>query len=72
MLTQHDMTVTFWHRLQAGASGYCLKDVEPERLYTAVRSVNAGDAWLDATIASRVLKHYSAAAQQSNVAKCCS
>jgi DNA-binding NarL/FixJ family response regulator len=67
MLTQHDNDSDILASLAAGASGYCLKDVEPERLYTAVRSVNAGDAWLDATIASRVLKHYSAESQQSSV-----
>lgn len=60
MLTQHDNDSDILASLAAGASGYCLKDVEPERLYTAVRSVNAGDAWLDATIASRVLRHYTA------------
>jgi DNA-binding NarL/FixJ family response regulator len=58
MLTQHDNDRDIMASLAAGASGYCLKDVEPERLYTAIRSVNAGDAWLDATIAGRVLRHY--------------
>ena len=56
MLTQHDNDSDILASLAAGASGYCLKDVEPERLYTAIRSVNAGDAWLDASIAARVLK----------------
>lgn len=59
MLTQHDNDGDILASLSAGASGYCLKDVAPDRLYTAIRSVNAGDAWLDASIASRVLKHYS-------------
>lgn len=59
MLTQHDNDRDILASLAAGASGYCLKDVAPDRLYTAIRSVNAGDAWLDASIASRVLKHYS-------------
>lgn len=63
MLTQHDNDSDILASLTAGASGYCLKDVEPERLYTAIRSVNAGDAWLDATIAGRVLKHYLPATQ---------
>jgi two-component system, NarL family, response regulator LiaR len=58
MLTQHDNDSDILASLAAGASGYCLKDVEPERLYTAVRSVREGDAWLDASIASRVLRHY--------------
>ena len=59
MLTQHDNDRDILASLAAGASGYCLKDVAPERLYTAIRSVNAGDAWLDAAIAGRVLRHYS-------------
>lgn len=58
MLTQHDNDQDILASLAAGASGYCLKDVEPERLYTAIRSVSAGDLWLDATIARRVLKSY--------------
>jgi DNA-binding NarL/FixJ family response regulator len=58
MLTQHDNDRDILASLAAGASGYCLKDVAPDRLYTAIRSVNAGDAWLDAAIASRVLKHF--------------
>jgi len=64
MLTQHDNDNDILSSLAAGASGYCLKDVEPERLYTAIRSVNAGDAWLDATIASRVLRHYTSTKSQ--------
>ncbi|MBX9693610.1 MAG: response regulator transcription factor [Cyanobacteria bacterium] len=59
MLTQHDNDRDILASLAAGASGYCLKDVEPDRLYTAIRSVNSGDAWLDASIAGRVLRHYS-------------
>ncbi|MFN8550522.1 MAG: response regulator transcription factor [Candidatus Obscuribacterales bacterium] len=60
MLTQHDNDRDVMASLSAGASGYCLKDIEPERLYMAIRSVFSGDAWLDAGIAGRVLKHYSA------------
>lgn len=58
MLTQRDNDSDVLAALAAGASGYCLKDVEPERLYTAIRCVNTGDAWIDATIASRILKHF--------------
>ncbi|MBK7749118.1 MAG: response regulator transcription factor [Candidatus Obscuribacter sp.] len=67
MLTQHDNDSDIMASLAAGASGYCLKDVEPERLYTAIRSVNAGDAWLDATIAGRVLSHYMSASSGLNL-----
>lgn len=58
MLTQHDNNEDIWASLSAGASGYCLKDVEEERLYSAIRTVFAGDAWLDSGIASKVLKMY--------------
>ncbi len=59
MLTSHDNERDIFASLAAGAGGYCLKDVDPERLYTAIRSVHAGDAWLDAAIAGQVLKQYS-------------
>ncbi len=60
MLTQHDNDADIMASLAAGASGYCLKDVEPDRIYTAIRAVSNGDVWLDSAVASRVLKHYSA------------
>jgi DNA-binding NarL/FixJ family response regulator len=66
MLTQHDNDRDILASLAAGASGYCLKDVAPDRLYTAIRAVNAGDAWLDASIAGRVLKHYSDEARMAS------
>lgn len=58
MLTSHDSEEDIFAALSAGAGGYCLKDVAPERLYTAVRSIHAGDVWLDSAIAHKVLKHY--------------
>lgn len=66
MLTSHDNERDIFASLAAGAGGYCLKDVEPERLYTAIRSVNAGDIWLDSTIASKVLKQYNATENQQS------
>jgi DNA-binding NarL/FixJ family response regulator len=59
MLTSHDNERDIFASLAAGAGGYCLKDVEPERLYSAIRSVVSGDTWLDSAIASKVLKQYS-------------
>lgn len=58
MLTSHDNERDIFASLAAGASGYCLKDVEPERLYSAIRSVSSGDVWLDSNIANKVLKIY--------------
>jgi len=59
MLTAHDSDRDILAALAAGAGGYCLKDAVPERLYRAIRSVSAGDIWLDSAIASRVMKFYS-------------
>jgi DNA-binding NarL/FixJ family response regulator len=41
--------------LTAGASGYCTKDISDDRLLFAIRTVHAGDVWLDSAIASKVL-----------------
>jgi len=65
MLTSHDSEQDIYAALSAGAGGYCLKDVAPDRLYTAVRSIHAGDVWLDSAIAHKVLRHYSAAKNAS-------
>jgi DNA-binding NarL/FixJ family response regulator len=59
MLTAHDNDGDVFAALAAGAGGYCLKNMEPERLYRAITSVKDGDLWLDSGIASKVLKMYS-------------
>jgi DNA-binding NarL/FixJ family response regulator len=59
MLTSHDNDRDIFASLSAGASGYCLKDVMPDRLYAAIRSVHEGDVWLDSTIAKKVMRDYS-------------
>ncbi len=41
--------------LTAGVNGYCLKDVDDERLKRAVLSVADGDVWLDSRIVHAVL-----------------
>ncbi|MGD9682233.1 MAG: response regulator [Candidatus Obscuribacterales bacterium] len=66
MLTSHDNDRDIFASLSSGACGYCLKDVDPERLFTAIRSVNAGDIWLDSAIASRVMKFYSGTPARSS------
>ena len=55
MLTSHDSEEDIFAALAAGASGYCLKDVNQNRLFTAIRSVFAGDLWLDTAIAGKVV-----------------
>src|SRR6478609_678600 len=41
--------------LRAGASGFLLKYAAPSDLVAAVRRVAAGDAWIDPTVAPRVI-----------------
>lgn len=61
MLTSHDNERDIFASLAAGAGGYCLKDVAPERLYQAIRCVKSGDVWLDSAIAGKVLRQYNSA-----------
>ncbi len=44
--------------LRAGVTGYVLKDSSAEDLIRAVRTVAAGDAWLDTSVTARVLSTY--------------
>lgn len=60
MLTSHDSEEDIFASISAGAGGYCLKDVAPDRLYIAVRSIHNGDFWLDSAIAHKVVTHYAA------------
>jgi DNA-binding NarL/FixJ family response regulator len=49
--------------LRAGAAGFALKDSPAEDLIRAVRTVAAGECWLDPTITARVLATYRQAAR---------
>jgi DNA-binding NarL/FixJ family response regulator len=44
--------------LAAGVTGYGMKDAGADHLHTAIRSVYAGDTWIDAENASRMLLNY--------------
>ncbi|MGW6275867.1 hypothetical protein [Kribbella sp. NPDC055071] len=41
-----------------GASGFLLKDVEPDRLIDAVRRTHAGESLFAPTIPTRLVEHY--------------
>jgi len=42
--------------LEVGADGYCLKSVDGEHLYAAIKAVTSGATWLDPGIANRLLR----------------
>ena len=58
VLTTFDVDDYVVDALRVGASGYLLKDVEPEDLVAAVRAVAAGDLPLSPTVLRRVVAGY--------------
>lgn len=66
VLTTFDADEYVHEALQAGASGFLLKDALPEELVQAVRVVAAGDALLAPRITRRLLERFAAARPASN------
>jgi DNA-binding NarL/FixJ family response regulator len=58
ILTTFDLDRYVYAALSAGASGFLLKDVSPERLVTAVRMVRDGDALLAPAITRRLVERF--------------
>jgi DNA-binding NarL/FixJ family response regulator len=58
MLTTFDLDEYVYAALQAGASGFLLKDVTPEQLIAAVRQVSVGDALLAPSITRRLVERF--------------
>jgi DNA-binding NarL/FixJ family response regulator len=58
MLTTFGEDGYVWQAMHAGASGFLLKDVPPEDLVTAVRTVHRGDALLAPTITRRLIEEF--------------
>jgi DNA-binding NarL/FixJ family response regulator len=58
VLTTFDLDQHVWEALQAGASGFLLKDVDRERLVAAVETVAAGDELLAPPVLRRLVAHY--------------
>lgn len=57
MLTSHESEREVLASLASGADGYCLKDTSPDQLYSAIKSVNEGNAWLSSQVAEKVLRN---------------
>jgi DNA-binding NarL/FixJ family response regulator len=58
ILTTFDLDEYVYAALQAGASGFLLKDVSPEHLVGAVRTVAVGDALLAPSITRRLVERF--------------
>lgn len=57
VLTTFDLDEYVLDAIRAGASGFLLKDAEPEELLRAVRAVHRGDAVISPTMTRRLLHH---------------
>jgi len=57
-LTSHDREDEVIATLTAGATGYCLKDIDPIKLADVIRDVNNGVCWLDMVVGEKVLKKF--------------
>jgi DNA-binding NarL/FixJ family response regulator len=58
MLTTFDLDQYVYGALEAGASGFLLKDVSPEQLVAAVQLVRSGDALLAPSITRRLVERF--------------
>ena len=59
ILTTFDLDEYVYDSLQAGASGFLLKDAPPEQLTDGIRVVAAGDALLAPSVTSRLIAEFS-------------
>ena len=58
MLTTFDMDEYVYAALQAGASGFLLKDVQPELLVAGIRAVHAGESLLAPSVTRRMIETF--------------
>jgi DNA-binding NarL/FixJ family response regulator len=61
ILTTFDADEYVYGALQAGASGFMLKDAPPEQLVAAVRAAAAGNALIDASVTRRFIAQFTKA-----------
>ena len=67
ILTTYDTDAYVFEALQAGASGFLLKDAGPAELLHAIRVVAAGEALLAPRITRRLIAHFTAQRTASRV-----
>jgi DNA-binding NarL/FixJ family response regulator len=69
ILTTFDLDEYVYAALQAGASGFLLKDTPPEELIHAVRVVGAGDALIAPAVTRRLIEQFAQAAPAEPLAR---
>ncbi len=63
ILTTFDLDDYVYAGLRAGASGFLLKDTQPDDLVAAIRTIAAGDAVLAPTATARLIRQFATAPQ---------
>ena len=58
ILTSHDREEEVVASLGSGASGYCLKDIDPITLSNVIKNVAKGACWIDSNVAHLALKFF--------------
>jgi len=58
ILTTFDLDDYVFGALEAGASGFLLKDADPDEIVRAVRQVAAGQGTIDQTLTRRILREF--------------
>ena len=58
MLTTFDMDDYVYDALRAGASGFLLKDIQPELLVSGIHAVHAGESLLAPTVTQRMIESF--------------
>ncbi|POX59476.1 DNA-binding response regulator [Streptomyces sp. Ru62] len=64
MLTTFELDEYVFEAIRAGASGFLVKDTEPEELLRAVRAVVQGDALLSPGVTRRLIAEFAARSKQ--------
>lgn len=57
VLTTYDSNADILHAIEAGATGYILKDAPREQLFAAIRTVAQGKSVFSPEVATRLLRH---------------
>jgi len=58
MLTVSDYDSVLFDAIKAGASGYLLKNLEPDDLYATLEKVRAGEAVVNGVLATKILREF--------------
>jgi DNA-binding NarL/FixJ family response regulator len=64
MLTTFELDEYVFEAIRSGASGFLVKDTEPEELLRAVRAVIAGDALLSPSVTRRLISEFAARSKE--------